>query len=115
MGRQTIRVHRVGSVTFGIVLIATGILFLLHVFFPRMDYEVIFHFWPLILISLGVEVLLGSREKSFEVRDEEGKLVEQSKVVYDVAAIILIMVLTLFAAVMGMMDWAAAHSGYICF
>lgn len=115
MGRQTIRVHRVGSVTFGIVLIATGILFLLHVFFPRMDYEVIFHFWPLILISLGVEVLLGSREKSFEVRDEEGKLVEQSKVVYDVAAIILIMVLTLFAAVMGMMDWAVAHSGYIYF
>lgn len=115
MGRQTIRVHRVGSVTFGIVLIATGILFLLHVFFPRMDYEVIFHFWPLILISLGVEVLLGSREKSFEVRDEEGKLVEQSKVVYDVAAIILIMVLTLFAVVMGMIDWAAAHSGYICF
>lgn len=115
MGRQTIRVHRVGSVTFGIVLVVMGILFLLHVFFPRMDYEVIFHFWPLILISLGVEVLLGSREKSFEVRDEEGKLLEQSKVVYDVAAIILIMVLTLFAVVMGMIDWAAAHSGYVCF
>lgn len=115
MGRQTIRVHRVGSVTFGIVLVVMGILFLLHVFFPRMDYEVIFHFWPLILISLGVEVLLGSREKSFEIRDGEGKLVEQSKVVYDVAAIILIMVLTLFAVVMGMIDWAAAHSGYVCF
>ena len=115
MGRQTIRVHRVGSVTFGIVLVVMGILFLLHVFFPRMDYEVIFHFWPLILISLGVEVLLGSREKSFEVRDEEGKLLEQSKVVYDVAAIILIMVLTLFAVVMGMIDWAAVHSGYIYF
>jgi len=113
MGRQTIRIHRVGSVTFGVVLVVTGVLFLLQVFFPRMDYEVIFHFWPLILISLGVEVLFGSRQKAFEIRDEEGKIVEQDRVVYDVAAIILTMVLTLFAMAMGMIDWAAAHSGYI--
>ncbi len=112
MERQVVRVRRVGSVTFGIVLVAMGVLFLLHVFFPGMDYGVIFHFWPIILISLGVEVLLGSRGESFEIRDKEGKLVEQSRVVYDVAAIILMMVLVLFAAVMGMMDWAAAHSGY---
>lgn len=115
MERQTIRVRRVGSVTFGVVLITIGVLFLLHVFFPRMNYEVIFHFWPLILISLGVEVLFGSRGKSFEVRDGEGKLVEQSKMVYDVTAIILTMVLTLFAVVMGMIDWASAHSGCIYF
>lgn len=115
MERQTIRVHRVGSVTFGIVLVVMGVLFLLHVFFPRMDYEMIFHFWPLILISLGVEALLGGSRKSIEIRDGEGKLVEQSKVVYDMAAIVLIMVLTLFAMLMGMMDWAVIHGGHIYF
>ena len=115
VGQQTIRIHRVGSVTFGVVLVVMGVLFLMQVFFPRMDYEAIFHFWPLILISLGVEVLLGSRQKAFEVRDGEGKLVEQGRVVYDVAAIFLTMVLTLFALVMGMVDWAASHSGYIYF
>lgn len=115
MERETIRVRRVGSVTFGVVLITIGVLFLLHVFFPRMDYEVIFHFWPLILISLGVEVLFGSRGQSFEIRDGEGKLVEQSKMVYDVTAIILTIVLTLFAVLMGMIDWAEVHSGYIYF
>lgn len=115
MERQMIRIHRVGSVTFGIVLVVMGVLFLLHVFLPRMDYEMIFHFWPLILISLGVETLFGSRQKAFEVRDREGKLLEQGRVVYDVAAIILTMVLILFAMVMGMIDWAAAHSGYIYF
>ena len=60
MERQTIRTHRVGSVTFGGVLVTMGVLFLLHIFFPKMDYELIWHFWPLIMISLGVVVLLGS-------------------------------------------------------
>ena len=115
MERQTIRIHRVGSVTFGVVLVVMGVMFLLHVFFPRMDYEMIFHFWPLILISLGVEVLFGSRQKAFEIRKEDGKLIEQGRVVYDVAAIILTMVLTLFAMIMGMIDWATAHSGYLYF
>ncbi len=114
-GRATIRIHRVGSVTFGAVLVVMGVLFLVDVFFPGMDYEMVFHFWPLILISLGVEVLFGSRQKNVEVRNEEGKLIEQSRVVYDVPAIILTMVLVLFAMVMGIMNWALVHSGYVYF
>lgn len=115
MERQTIRTHRVGSVTFGGVLVTMGALFLLHVFFPGMNYELIWHLWPLILIFLGVEVLFGSRREGYEIRDREGRLVEQSRIVYDVAGIFLTMALTLFAMVMGMLDWAAAHSGYIWF
>lgn len=113
MEREIIKTHRVGSVTFGATLVVIGVLFLLHVFFPGMGYEFLVHFWPLILILLGVEVLLGCRQKTFEIRDREGKLVEQSRVVYDTAAIILTMVLTLFALLMGTIDLAMWHWGYI--
>ena len=109
MEKQTIRVRKVGAVTFGIVLVVTGILFLLHLFVPDLDYFIIFHFWPVILIALGIEVLIGSRWAAYEVRDADGKLLEQNKVVYDGAAILLTIVLTGFSMIMGMIDWAFSH------
>ena len=36
MERQTIRIRRVGSVTFGMVLVVTGVLFLIHLFPPEI-------------------------------------------------------------------------------
>lgn len=113
MEKQTIRIRRVGSVTFGIVLIVTGVLFLLHLFLPDIKYEMVFQFWPLILITLGIEVLVGSRQKTYELRGENGQLLEQNKVVYDVPAIILTMVLTGFSMFMGMVDWAMTHAHHI--
>lgn len=115
MGKQTIRIHRVGSVTFGMVLIVTGVLFLIHLFLPKWDYRAIFQFWPLILIVLGIEVLLGSRQETYEVRDEKGQVLEQNKVVYDVPAILLTIVLTGFSMFMGILDWAIMHSNHIYF
>lgn len=106
MGRQTITVHRVGSVTFGLTLVTTGLLFLANLFFPAFDYLTIYRFWPVILILLGIEVLFGSRQKNVEVLDEEGKVVQQSKVVYDVPAILLMIVLTVFAMCMAVVYWA---------
>ena len=53
MEKQTIRIHRVGSVTFGLLLVLTGILFLIRAFFPRLDYEVVFHFWPLVRYGIS--------------------------------------------------------------
>ncbi len=105
MGKQTITVRRVGSVTFGLTLVATGILFLANLFYPAFDYLTIYRFWPMILIVLGIEVLMGSRQKNVEVLDEEGKVVEQSKVVYDVPAIVLMIVLTIFAMCMAVVYW----------
>lgn len=115
MEKQTIRIRRVGSVTFGIVLIVTGVLFLVHLFLPRLDYRMVFQFWPLILITLGVEVLFGSRQKTYEVRNEKGQIIEQSKVIYDVSAIILTFVLTGFSLFMGLIDFIMLHSYHICF
>ncbi len=112
MEKQTIKVRRVGSVTFGIVLIVTGILFLIHIFFPGFNYFLIYRFWPVILILLGLEVLAGSRHKTYEVTDNQGNVVEQSKTVYDVAAILLMITMTAFAMCMALIDWAYQTEGY---
>lgn len=115
MGKQTIRIRRVGSVTFGTVLIITGVIFLLQLFIPDVNYAVVFRFWPVVLIGLGIEVLLGSRQKNVEVLDEEGKVVEQSKTVYDVPAIVMTVVLVFFSIFMAMMNWALIHSQDVYF
>ena len=89
MGKQTVTIRRVGSVSFGIVLLLSGFLLLAHTFFPKCDYLTVYRFWPVTLIMLGIEVLAGSRGRNVEVLDEQGKVIEQSKTVYDFAAIIM--------------------------
>lgn len=111
MERKTIRIRRVGSVTFGIILILTGGLFLMHLAFPALNYYMIYRFWPVILVLLGVEVLAGARQKTYEVQDSEGRVTEQSKVVYDVPAILLMIVLTGFSMCMAAVDWIYQISG----
>ena len=87
--KRTTRTHRVGTVTFGLVLVVMGVLFLLEMIFPVLDYELIFRLWPLIFISLGIEVLLSSRRA---------------------AAIFLLILLVLFAMGMAGMDLAFTHA-----
>ena len=91
-----IRIHRVGTITCGIVLILYGIMFLVHIFLPIIKYVVILEMWPAILVILGLEILIsciGSRK-------------EQVHFVYDFPAVILILLLALFAIVMGVLDYA---------
>lgn len=113
MEKQTIRVRRVGTVTFGTVLVAIGILFLIHLAFPAFHYYVVYRFWPIILIMLGIEVLLGSRQKSYEVLNRQGEIVEQNKMVYDVPAILLMIVLVFFSMCMAMIDFAGSGANII--
>lgn len=82
----TTRIHRVGSITTGIVMIAAGVLFLLCSVFNLMSYETVFKFWPIILILLGLELLWCNAG---------GK-----NLVYDKGAIALLFLLSLFS--MGM-------------
>lgn len=82
----TTRVHRVGSITTGLMLVAGGVMFLLCSVFNLMSYEMVFKFWPVILIFMGIELLLfNTKGKTF---------------VYDKGAIVLLFLLSLFS--MGM-------------
>lgn len=53
------RTHRVGTITFGVTLIACGVLFLISQFSHAFSLETVLSFWPVVLIALGVEVLVG--------------------------------------------------------
>lgn len=54
------RERRVGTFTFGAVLVICGALMLVSMFFPSLDLTLALQLSPLILVCLGVEVLLAS-------------------------------------------------------
>lgn len=94
------RSRRVGTFTLGVALIAVGGLYLVRLFAPKaVNLLFAVRFWPLALISLGVEVLL-----SCAINKEE-------KLRYDGWAIFLIICLMGFAWTMAAgtlaMDYAA--------
>lgn len=87
---NSIRVHRVGTITTGFSMIIFGILFLLHSFGYMLSYRSIFQLWPVMLIGLGIELLLTNFIKR--------------KFVYDKGAIILLFVMTFFVIGMAITD-----------
>lgn len=89
-GKEIRRTRRVGSFTCGLMLVLYGILFLIHIIQPKLDYYIIFELWPLILIFLGVEILASSTNKNQEKR----------KFVYDFWAVILVFIVAFFAMIM---------------
>lgn len=85
-----IRVHRVGSITAGMSMVVFGVLFLVHSVLGTITYEMIFSLWPLMLIGLGVEMLVFN--------------VSERKMVYDKAAVFLLLLMTVFAMGMAVAD-----------
>ena len=86
----TYRSHRVGSVTAGLSMVGIGVMFLLHLFFDLVDYRMMFSLWPVMLILLGLELLISN----FSAK----------KIVYDKAAIFLLIVMTFFSMGMAVAD-----------
>ncbi|MBR5359865.1 MAG: hypothetical protein IK123_03150, partial [Lachnospiraceae bacterium] len=68
---SVIRVHRVGSITAGISMVAFGILFLLRLFTDLITYEMVFNLWPVVLIGLGAEILM-SNMKTENLKYDKG-------------------------------------------
>lgn len=87
---RTYRIHRVGSVTAGLSMVVFGVLLLLQSVFDMLSYERIFALWPLILIGLGVELLLSN--------------LFVKKIVYDKAAVFLLVFMTFFVVAMAFVD-----------
>ena len=83
INNTTYRTHRVGSVTAGFSMIVFGILLLSHSVFGFADYQLIFSFWPMILIGLGLELLLSN--------------FMEKKIVYDKTAVVLMIIMVFFA------------------
>ena len=53
--------RRVGTFTFGMVLVVSGLAMLVSMFFPQLEFTWLLQLSPLTLISLGVETLLDAR------------------------------------------------------
>lgn len=95
------KVRRVGSITGGTILILIGVLCLIHIFYPALQYEYILRGWPLILILIGVEMLIANVANT-----------EQMEIKYDVAAIVLVFILVIFAMCMGFLEYVVDHYGW---
>lgn len=95
-------VRRVGSVTFGIMLLCYGILFLAHTFIPMLKYQYIFRCWPVVFILLGCEILIENRKAG----------VQDCKIVYDFAAVIMLGTMMLFAMIMAVMDFDLTYGPF---
>ncbi|MBQ1870568.1 MAG: hypothetical protein II147_00085 [Lachnospiraceae bacterium] len=80
------RTHRVGAITAGASLVGFGVVFLLQQFM-NLDFVFIIKFWPLILISLGFEVIVSS-------------FMEEGTYKYDKGAIAIIILMMGFAFLM---------------
>lgn len=85
--KGSIRIHRVGTVTLGCTLILAGILFGVHLFVPSFTYSMIFSWWPVIFILLGLEILVANMNK-------------QVQFTYDPASVVMMILLTIFAMTM---------------
>ncbi len=94
---SVIRVHRVGSITAGISLVAFGILFLLRLFTDLITYEMVFSLWPVVLIGLGAEILMSN------IKTENLK--------YDKGAVALMMIMMIFASGMAIASEALSYAG----
>jgi hypothetical protein len=92
--------RRVGTFTAGIVLIGFGVLFLLRTFLPVIDYHLIFTLWPVILILLGLEIIISG-------------IVNRNDIMkYDAGAILIVLLLALFAMCMAGVQFAFEHASW---
>ena len=86
------RQRRIGTITLGVSLVLFGILFMIRIFGGVLNYTLIFHLWPLILVALGLEILYYS-------------CLEPEKAgAYDFAAIIILIMIVFFAMCMAGFD-----------
>jgi len=92
-----IKGRRVGTLTAGIVLVMFGIMFLLRLVTSNINILLIASLWPLILVSVGIEIIV-----AYIINKEE-------KMQYDFSAIILVIILVFFAMGMGGAEFVITH------
>lgn len=86
------KTHKVGTITFGSILIVLGIMLTLHIFYPAISYTVILNFWPVTLILLGIEILIANFRS------------EKISFTYDAWSIFFLFAILGFTMCMGILD-----------
>ena len=94
-------VRRVGTFTFGLVLIISGAVMLVSMFVPSLDFTLAFQLSPLMLVSLGVETLLAARRGG--------------RVRYDWVGMVLCCVIVCTALVLYAMTWYLVYHPHAWF
>lgn len=89
--------NRIGTLTAGIVLIGVGLIFLLRLIYPSINYSVIVSAWPVVLVLLGIEIIVAYVINKDEIMK------------YDFAAIVILIMLSIFAMGMGCMEYVITH------
>ncbi|OCB00644.1 hypothetical protein [Clostridium beijerinckii] len=93
-----IKGRKVGTLTSGLALVVFGIMFLLRLFITNLNVLLIVSMWPLILVSVGIEIIA-----AYIINNQE-------KMQYDFSAIILVIILVFFAMGMGGAEFIVTHS-----
>ncbi|ABR35465.1 hypothetical protein [Clostridium beijerinckii] len=93
-----IKGRKVGTLTSGLALVIFGIMFLLRLFITNLNVLLIVSMWPLILVSVGIEIIA-----AYIINNQE-------KMQYDFSAIILVIILVFFAMGMGGAEFIVTHS-----
>lgn len=99
---EAVRTHRVGTITCGLVLVLYGILFLLRMALPFLNYGIIFELWPVVLILLGLEILIGCT----------GKRAKTGNFKYDFGSVLIILIMLGFSLIMAAVDYGMYYGGY---
>lgn len=94
-----IRTRRVGSVSFGLTLIVFGVLFLVHMAVPALDYDAIFRCWPVVFVFLGMEILVENHKSN----------AAGYRFVYDFPAVLMMFLLLFFAMMLAVVDCAIQY------
>lgn len=90
--KKSVRVHRVGSITAGMSMIAWGVMFLLYEVQVISDLMIVLKLWPAILIGLGIEILW------FNFRGKN--------TIYDKGAVFIMILMSGFTIMMAIADEA---------
>lgn len=93
------KIHKVGTFTLGVTLVAFGIAYLVRLFVPALSYMMIVKAWPVAFILLGIEIILSN----IRYKDE-------ATFVYDKTAIFLTAALVMFFMFMGALSIAIGNS-----
>ena len=92
-----IKGRHVGTFTTGIVLVMFGIMFLVRLVYPSINYVIIASMWPLVLVILGIEIILS-------------RLVNKEGIIkYDFGGIFILITLSIFSLGMGCMEYIITH------